>query len=1378
MITILDGVASGTIAKEGAVELIMATGVTKESAQRMVSTQATAKPEAQAEAELEANIGPTTPEEKSKIDLATVADVGFLLKQGIISRHVAVKAFQAAGMTRKRAERVSKSEATKANVLRSDDDIYDTCDEAKRIAEGIGCQGCHEHDVGGTTKWMPCSSMEEYEKVATVLESVEKGGGVSGLIPKLLGARMSAAARTALGNNILEKADDCGTGAGGFKPGNDCAEGHGRPEGSKDIPKQGWEVSSEEFAQGLDPEDARGFPVAEETVSGLKVRDEVPNMESIQATYEDPVILDGVREVFIPNAKESAEKDGLAQAIQESGEINPLIVGVDSTGVSIIEGSHRIDSLRQLGVESFPAVVAVDGSAHEEIVRQAVKDGKEVPSAVLDEYGISKTNQTDTPEFKDWFGESKVANWDGTPKVQYHGTQAGEDFSAFRAPKDSDPVSSALFVAPRTWIAEQYAGGEEGTDKFPKNARLIPVYASIQKPYMVGGIDQGITIGELRAEGYDGIVDAAGGYWAAFDPSQLKSSIGNDGSFDADNPDLTKSAKDCGTGAGGFKPGNDCAEGHGRPEGSKGPAKDRAGKEIKDSRGRTVPLNTDGTMTVYLATDEETARQIAETGKLPDGEIVVTSSEYRADKKGEAVVSIRVQPEDLQIEEEVEQLFADDALFDFSVEQDAVQAGQLVPVGAAENSKDTLAQPGTLNVKQPDELQHNPQVDTQEFAEWFGNGVQHSDGEPVQLYHGTKRDFDQLQGSERYEDSAFFLTSNPKFAGEWPSGTGGLRKPGEDAAQAIAKIEARENELNEIAIEKVKSEFGLEGNEKPTRGPEQDRYYEAIGKIREEVNIQIKEESGFTPYEARNNLGIRVVPVYAAAQKTFYPPRDYKLVEHLLREEAKQDPSILKMMKEGHHKYGNWFLYERSGLAKGLRKMGYDGIWITEGLGRGNRDHTTLAIWDSSLAKSSIGNSGEWNVNDPRLTKAADNCGTGAGGFQPGNDCAEGHGEQSADGVNQEKKDEDLSIDDRLDAHLRNSGSIANFAERLANGELNADDFHDLNGYLSEQMDAAYDAGDNDEGGDWEQHQNDLTDEMFTRGLLDDNFEPVNIPSKSEPWPEKRRDVPDFTKIPEATEARSRHLANTFLMRNIGDEDNMVDFRTFVEDHNLELELQGRKATVHIDSKDLREVLFDGGFLPFGHPDVPRSTNANTSHREHIERRMGLEGSEWHERPVYAAFSSNDWEDFEGGHGSAGSFGNVEVVLKDSVLSRSTVTFGDSGERMEDPNYPKFDPPESTNAYPVPIAYDRIMSGKYSEDEAHAAHSTNYIYSQMTQGNDTDSWTEAQIWGGVTVDDIESVRVSPAAIEEDRKTGGRLSQMLTEAGIEIEVAEGDWKGEY
>jgi len=41
--------------------------------------------------------------------------------------------------------------------------------------------------------------------------------------------------------------------------------------------------------------------------------------------------------------------------------------------------------------------------------------------------------QTNTPEFKRWFGKSKVVDQAGDPLVMHHGTAAAEDFDAFNS---------------------------------------------------------------------------------------------------------------------------------------------------------------------------------------------------------------------------------------------------------------------------------------------------------------------------------------------------------------------------------------------------------------------------------------------------------------------------------------------------------------------------------------------------------------------------------------------------------------------------------------------------------------------------------------------------------------------------------------------------------------------------------------------------------------------------------------------------------------------------------------------------------------------------------------------------------------------------------
>ena len=172
-------------------------------------------------------------------------------------------------------------------------------------------------------------------------------------------------------------------------------EGHDAVFGEKHP----WQFTKTEFEQGVDVEDSRGFPIAGKTVSGLSVREHVPNTDSISATYENYKILEGIREVFIPNPKQGTRGE-LAEEIGTSKEINPLIVGVDETGVSIIEGSHRIDALQELGVASFPAVVVIDTDAHAASVKQAIKEGKPVPEKVKREYPDAPHERPSSPEPK------------------------------------------------------------------------------------------------------------------------------------------------------------------------------------------------------------------------------------------------------------------------------------------------------------------------------------------------------------------------------------------------------------------------------------------------------------------------------------------------------------------------------------------------------------------------------------------------------------------------------------------------------------------------------------------------------------------------------------------------------------------------------------------------------------------------------------------------------------------------------------------------------------------------------------------------------------------------------------------------------------------
>ena len=58
-------------------------------------------------------------------------------------------------------------------------------------------------------------------------------------------------------------------------------------------------------------------------------------------------------------ADDFERSERLAEAIEASEEINPLIIGVDEKGPFIIEGAHRFVALLYLKKTAFPAVVVI-----------------------------------------------------------------------------------------------------------------------------------------------------------------------------------------------------------------------------------------------------------------------------------------------------------------------------------------------------------------------------------------------------------------------------------------------------------------------------------------------------------------------------------------------------------------------------------------------------------------------------------------------------------------------------------------------------------------------------------------------------------------------------------------------------------------------------------------------------------------------------------------------------------------------------------------------------------------------------------------------------------------------------------------------------------
>jgi len=100
----------------------------------------------------------------------------------------------------------------------------------------------------------------------------------------------------------------------------------------------------------------------------------------------------------------------------------------------------------------------------------------------------------DTPEFKRWFGNSKVVNPDGTPKAVYHGMAGELEGSTFRESKYG-AFGRGVYFTDSPDVASDFAVGKRaGLPGTADTGAVVPAYLALEAPF---------TDDTLRTHGWD-----------------------------------------------------------------------------------------------------------------------------------------------------------------------------------------------------------------------------------------------------------------------------------------------------------------------------------------------------------------------------------------------------------------------------------------------------------------------------------------------------------------------------------------------------------------------------------------------------------------------------------------------------------------------------------------------------------------------------------------------------------------------------------------------------------------------------------------------------------------------------------------------------------
>ncbi len=293
------------------------------------------------------------------------------------------------------------------------------------------------------------------------------------------------------------------------------------------------ELGDKSFAGLRAPRGMPGKSISELAADGSLNPWLPPELQIIKGQETDLARMEGD---VLTRAKEADEyiKDQLRQRNYLTWETNNRLTEI-GTSLADIESSYREfadeELANRLFQEAFDEQRAIDQETAG-VAPEGEVGGLEPPDRVLEtipeepveeEYfpdqeelrGGLAEKDVRTPEFRKWFGNSKVTGKDGNPLRMYHSTAS--DFETFDTTRRS-------IGGEGSWFSSKPSSSEN----VEEGANIIPVYLSLQNPKIIDVMRESDDVLKKKfiEQGYDGAVMMRDGEIVtavAFYPNQIKS---------------------------------------------------------------------------------------------------------------------------------------------------------------------------------------------------------------------------------------------------------------------------------------------------------------------------------------------------------------------------------------------------------------------------------------------------------------------------------------------------------------------------------------------------------------------------------------------------------------------------------------------------------------------------------------------------------------------------------------------------------------------------------------------------------------------------------------------------------------------------------------